>query len=327
MKKVKSLTDERSVYTWETQKGLEGGTLLILHMDVPLDLNFLGQNFRRDPEWLYGEGIGMSRAPIVMLECALRALRSRRILHKQPLGVLCYMDEGRDTRYSSNIIREAMAKAKRVLVLRPAGVKDEMIIQRRGQRKYNLVAEGLPVRPGKATKQPEVLLWATERLKEISNLSSRKHRLSISTMKLKTEAFPMLVPHRIRASILVSYLESKVANEAEENIRRILAGRKFKLSLEMISDRPPMKQRKINQSLAKSISSVAEEWEIPSPQDSSVWPSVAGLIPGRIPVVCGMGPAARDLHTPQEAVNRTSLIQRTLLLAQFLAKFDTRGTK
>jgi hypothetical protein len=33
-----------------------------------------------------------------------------------------------------------------------------------------------------------------------------------------------------------------------------------------------------------------------------------------------MGPVARDLYTPQEAVQRISMVQHTLLLAEFLQR-------
>jgi len=81
-----------------------------------------------------------------------------------------------------------------------------------------------------------------------------------------------------------------------------------------------MKARQGNSRLAESLENVAKEWEIPLTKDSSLWPSVGGLIPAKIPVICGLGPAAKDLYTPKEAVNRTSLIQRVLLLSLFLAK-------
>ena len=45
---------------------------------------------------------------------------------------------------------------------------------------------------------------------------------------------------------------------------------------------------------------------------------MAGLATGATPVVCGVGPAAIETFTAQEAVQRISLVQRTLLLAQFL---------
>jgi hypothetical protein len=36
--------------------------------------------------------------------------------------------------------------------------------------------------------------------------------------------------------------------------------------------------------------------------------------------VCGVGPVARALYTPDESVDRISLMQRTLLLAEFLCE-------
>jgi hypothetical protein len=72
--------------------------------------------------------------------------------------------------------------------------------------------------------------------------------------------------------------------------------------------------------LAKSLADVAGQWDIPLKRESSVWPSVAGLVPAAKGVVCGVGPVARDLYTPAESVDRISLVQRTLLLAEFLCE-------
>ena len=44
--------------------------------------------------------------------------------------------------------------------------------------------------------------------------------------------------------------------------------------------------------------------------------------------VCAVGPVARDLRTPQEAVKRITLVQRSLLLAEFLAtRLPERGSR
>ncbi len=45
---------------------------------------------------------------------------------------------------------------------------------------------------------------------------------------------------------------------------------------------------------------------------------MAGLVPEPASVVCGVGPVTRDRGTPDEAVQRISLVQRTLLLAEYL---------
>jgi D-alanine-D-alanine ligase len=101
-------------------------------------------------------------------------------------------------------------------------------------------------------------------------------------------------------------------------MKRILSGGGITWELALISDRPPMRERHANAALVARLKRIAGEWDIPLASESSLWPSVAGLVPEPVPVVCGVGPVARDLYTSREAVSRISLVQRTLLLTQFL---------
>jgi D-alanine-D-alanine ligase len=255
-----------------------------------------------------------------MLEFVLRALRYNRMLHQVPVGVLYYLDEGRECRYSQNVIRQAAAKAGRVFVLRPGSVPDNIRTQRRGHRRYTLVVDGSPRRLGKQGKSPEALLWMNEKLAKISALSSRKNHLSVTAIDVRTESFRMFSPHRIIATVVLSYLDPKIADTAEEEIKTVFGKKGLKWSIEQVSDRPPMKERRTNIRLAKSLLAAAKKWEIPLEQESSLMPSVGGLVPASVPVVCGVGPVARDLYTPNEAVNRISFMQRALLMAEFLAQ-------
>lgn len=293
---------------------------MVGHLDVPLDREVPTQAFRLDPEWLYGEGIGLSRAPLVMLEFVLRGLKHIRSLQHLPIGVLYYTDEGRDCSYSTEIIRQAAAKAKQVLVLRPGNLGNKVITQRRGQRKYLLRVEAAPRRLGKVGKNPDALQWMSTKIDRLAKLSSRKDQVAVAASDIKTTTFPMLLPHRVVVTLLISYGDQKVADTAEKQIREILGKGMVKWELEMISDRPPMKLRKGNRQLAKALGEIANQWEIPFDQESSLWPTIAGLVPASTKVVCGLGPIAKDLYTPQEAVQRISVLQRTLLLAEFLVQ-------
>jgi D-alanine-D-alanine ligase len=318
LKPVEDLTDDRAAWTWGTTAGIDGGTLFVGHLDVPVETEYAAQRFRREPEWLYGDGIGSSRAPLVMLEFALRAVRSMRgRLRKMPLGVLLYTDEGRDARYSATTIRAAASRAKRVMVLRPGNVGNFVVSKRRGQRKYRFRVEGEPVRPGHA-KKTEVLRWVWQKLEGFAALSRQRSRFSVSAINVHTEHLPMLLPHRVTATVLMTYPDATGADELERELRGSLGRRGPRWELEMISDRPPMKERRATTRLVESLREVAAEWEIPLKHESSVWPSVAGLVPSKTAVLCGVGPVARDLGTPQEAVRRISMVQRTLLLAEFL---------
>lgn len=118
----------------------------------------------------------------------------------------------------------------------------------------------------------------------------------------------------------MSYGDKTIADDTEASMREMFAENGFRYQLEIISDRPAMKKNKANKRLVTDLAEVAANWEIPFGQESSLWPSVAGLVPSTKPVVCGLGPVTRDAYTPNEAVERISLLQRTLLIAEFLAK-------
>jgi D-alanine-D-alanine ligase len=318
LKSVQDFIDIPFVRTWETKAGFAGGTLLVGHLDVPVESALPSQSFRRDPEWLYGEGIGLSRAPLVMLEYVLRGLRNIRCLHKMPLGILYYTDEGLDCQYSSELIQKAAAKAKQVLVLRPGNPGNKIVIQRRGQRKYIVSVETNPKRLGKLTKSPDALQWVAGKIGKMIELSSRNDRLAVAVSDIKSMSYPMLLPHRITLTISISYGDARKADAAERQIREILGRGTVKYNLEMTSDRPLMKLRNSNRHLAKKLTNIAEKWDIPIAQESSLWPTIGGLVPTSTGTVCGLGPVAKNLYTPQEAVQRVSVLQRTLLLAEFL---------
>jgi D-alanine-D-alanine ligase len=211
-----------------------------------------------------------------------------------------------------------MSRAKSVLVLRPASPEGEFRRERRGLRRYMLTIEGKPARPGKERSRRDVLTWFADKVGRISNLSSRKERVSASVSSVRTEAFPMLLPHRIRGQLLVTYYKKAMADSIEREVRDIFGRGPVKWELQMISDRPPMIERAANKRLQRALGSVADKWEIPFVGSTAIWPSAAGLSPPSTGVVCGLGPQARDLYTPREAVSRISFVQRTLLLSAFL---------
>ena len=314
---VDELTDrDESVMTWQTAKGLDDGLLFVVNLDVPVDIEFPAQQFRRDPEWLYGEGVGSSRAALVMLEYALRAVRSLRRLPSLRLGVLCYSDEGLDARYSADEIRAAAARAGEVVVLRSGLAPDCIVTARRGQRTLRLQVEGDGIRLGRFPRKRDTLRWTWSKLDDITRLTSQKERLSVAVTELKTERLPMHHPHRVTATIVVNYRTVLAADATTRRIREVLGKGGPRWELLTRSDLPPFPERQ--GALRDDLAAVAARWDIPLETETSAWPSVAGFVPSQRPCLCGVGPVARDLRTPQESVQRISLIQRTLLLAEFL---------
>ena len=327
MKEVPELSDSDTVTTWQTVKGLDNGILLAINLDVPIEHQFPPQTFHRDPEWVYGEGIASSRAPLVMLEYALRALRSMRRLRQLPLGVLCYVDEGEYSRYSAPEIRAAAARAKEMLVLRPGLAPGTIVTQRRGQRSFHLRVEGDSQRLGRTYKQLDALRWTWRKLDDIADLSSTKERIAVTTLDLSAERLPMRLPHRVAAGIIESYPTARTGDTVANRIRAILGKDGPRWELVEGTNRPPLVERPAARRLVRELAAAATNLEVDLERGSSAWPSVAGLAPATTATVCGLGPVARDLRTPQEAVKRITLVQRTLLLAQFLVNRLPSRTK
>lgn len=320
LKQVTECSDEHVVSTWETTAGLQDGTLVIIQIDSMLEEEIPYQAFRRSPEWIHGESVGTSRAPLAMLEYAIRALRKQNLLRRNKLGVLIYSDEGRDCRYSKNKIEQASRMARRVIVLRPGSPGGNTIIGSRGIRKYQLIVEDKPrdLRPG--TRTIDALRWTNLRTEEIMQLSSKKDRLGIFITEMAIKRFPMMLPHRVQAQMLISYYQAEMANKAEDDIRKLLGRKGPKWRLNLLSDRPEMIARKENREFLNEIMDVAKEFEIPISHSTSAIPSVAGLVPRGAGVICGLGPLVDSPHTPLEAVQRVSLFQRTILLTEILRR-------
>lgn len=318
LKPLAEIGDGRRVLAFGTEEGYERGTLLLAALDVPLPEGMPGQGFRRDPEHLFGEGVALSRAPLVQLEYALSALKRQRMLHRVPLGVLLYTDEGDECAHSAERIRDAARRARRVLSLRPGNRGEKLVHQRRGQRTYELVVESSPHRLGATRRKSTALRWFSPKIEALGRLSDTKRRLAVAVSDLRTVSFPQLLPHRLQVKLQVSYPDPGVADEVEASIRGELGTGGPRWILEEISDRPPLRSTKNGQALFKKLEAVAKQWSLPLERESSVWPSVAGLVPDPVGSICGLGPVGVEVHTPREAVLRLSLVQRTLLLAQFL---------
>jgi len=318
------LTNGSSAWTW-TNNGIEGSTLFLGHLDISLKSAIPSQNFKKAPDKLFGEGIGTSRAPLAMILWAFRALKAHKVLKKIPVAVTIYSDEGKECRYSNQVISASTGRSSRVFGLRPGNPGNKVITRRRGQRKFHLTVEGKPMRPGQGDLKSDLMKWVCMKIDKISSLSSRKDRVSVSGLEISTQAYPMLLPNHAVATILVTYPNTRKLAQIESEIKSILDEDGVSYFLDMISDRPPLNERKINSALYRELKSVADKWEIELDTDSSLIPAPSGLVPASTPVICGTGPIATNVYTPYEGVDRFSVMQRTLLLAQYLLEFGSKN--
>ncbi len=320
LKEVDAFTNKRSGWLYETKAGFTDGTLLAVPIDIPGKREGYPIPFRIDEEWLHGEGIASSRSGIVTILSALSALKENRSLNTRKIGIFFYADEGRGMRYSHHLLQQAATRAKQVLVLQPGLKNGRVFDQRRGSTKYSLIIEGDPKRIGSTSNQVDVLSYFFDKVDKIKKLSNPEKKLSVAVQDLQAERYSILLPHRVTATIYVTYINAAQAKNAEEELRKLINTRTRNINtfLEKLEDRPPLLRKRSNPAI-KKLSSLSKDWSVPFGTESSLLPSAAGEIDKNIPAVCGMAPHSKDIYTPGEAVNRRELIEKILLLSLFLA--------
>lgn len=309
----------RSAWTWETEAGLEGGTLLVAPLDIPGNRIGFPIPFRKEGEWVYGEGIAASRGGLVTMLSALKALKEIGALDEQRVGIFFYSDEGRGMRYSSEDLRRVSRKAKQVIVLQPGFEGGKIVNQRRGTKRYSLILEGTPLRVGSRSNQIDVLTYFLQQTEKIRGISCPEARLTVAIQDVQSERYSVLLPHRVKATISITFIDEDQAIRAEKQLKDVIKSnsRGIKSFIEKLSERPPFVYNEANP-LVKRIGELCQEWQIPYGTESSLLATAAGEIPDNIPVVCGFGAASKGLFTPNEAIHRGELIQRTFLLSLLL---------
>ena len=324
LKPAKAFSSRRSAWTWETEAGFEGGTLLIASIDVPRDSGgSYPIPFRRDPEWLYGEGIASSRSGITCILQSLHTLHNLDLLREKKLGVFIYGDEGRGMRYSAQYLQNAASKAGRVIVLQPGFINGKIVDQRRGSRKFSILVEGAFQRIGSHDSQVDLMSWFLEKAHKIGSLSRPDEKLTVAVQEVHSERYSVLLPHRIRATVYVTFLDSTMADEAEKELHKAftLAEEEQEdtaVFIEKLEERPSLNRSAAGEQMIAQLKKISEEWSLPFGVEASLLPSAAGEVPEDIPVICGFSPASRDMFTPHECIHRGELLQRALLLTLYL---------
>ncbi len=257
---------------------------------------------------------------MVCLEYALRSLRSIRRLRRLPLGVLLCTDEVLGCQQSAELIQAAAARAERVIVLAPSIEPNSIVLRRRGNRQYTLAVTGKPIWPTQTTPKQSTTRWTIAKLESIAQLTSRSRAVSVSILDLSTQGYSLHLPHHVQASISITYRQQERAQEIEQEIRAILGRGKTRWELTMDWDRPPMPETAENLVLFEQLNQVAEHHGISLKRTTSSIASLAGLVDASTPCLCGVGPEALSRGMPGESIERISLIERTLVLAEFLAQ-------
>lgn len=309
---------------WETKDGYKNGTLIVVPLDVPSETES-HRTFRRDPEWLFGEGIGSSSAGITCLLRAIDAIKGTKGKLREHIGIFAYMDESKGMRHSGKILHKLSVDASEVLILQPGSSNNKFIIGRRGMRKYRLLIERDSLRPGSKNKSKDCYEWFSERYQRILEEAKKYKKLDITVNDLQITGNHHLRPNRLIGTIYLSYGSTEDADKIETDIRKIFksANRSISASFGKLEERPVMRTSQNQEEILKSLEEISQHFGFAFGTDTSLMPSAGGDVHIETPCVCGLSPSAKNIYTDNECIDRSELIQKTVVLATCLSQ-DTK---
>ncbi|WP_353892709.1 ATP-grasp domain-containing protein [Proteinivorax hydrogeniformans] len=309
--------DNRSCWLWESANKLDGGTLIVVPLDIPGTKKGFPVSFRKAQEWLYGEGVASTRSGLMCTLGALDALTKVNEIGNKKIGVFFYGDEGRDMRYSNSWLRKISKRAKNVIVMHPGYKAGKIVDQRRGVMKYSMSMEGDPHRIGK--QKLDVLTYFLQKADKVVELSKPEKKLTVALTDIEPESYSVLLPHSVKATFTVTFIDENMANIVDFKIKETLkSDKKIRTYVERIAYRPPFLQNGHSNDISVKLKKLSEKWKLPFGVESSLLTSPAGELASPNSSICGFAPYGKDLYTPNEAVHRGEFLQRTLLLALFL---------
>lgn len=302
------------------------GVLLAGHMDTvfPADTNFT--DYREDDTRAYGPGVIDMKGGLVAGMFALKALSAIGLLNHIPLVFVLNSDEEVGSKRSQALIRREAAKSACAFVLEAGGLDGEVVTARKGNLSARLTVKG---RAGHAafagTDKASAILEMAHKTLAIEALNDPNRGISANVGTVTGGIGPNTVAEHAEARLDFRFKRPKDGDELKDRLVRISADSRVDgtaATLKIISGRSPMPASDANQRLYTRVEKVAGRLGITLSPECRPGVSDANTIAqAGIPVLDGMGPVGGRDHSPDEYMLKSSLLQRTLLLACVLAEF------
>lgn len=313
------------VFTTETaQKNKDKKDLLITgHMDTvfPKDTNF--NWYRADADKVYGPGVIDMKGGLVVTIFAIKALAAQGLLTELPIVLLFNSDEEIGSPSSTPLIRELAKNACCALVTECGGLQGQVVTGRRGKRGYRLEVQG---RAGHAafagTNKASAILELAHKAIALEALNNPVSGVVVNIGTVAGGIGPNTVAEHASAMIDSRYNDEADGISLQKQIQAI--GEKSTIpgttaSLSVTNERPVMESSKKNKKLFQAFQKQAKQLGINLVEEFRSGVSDANTLAGEgVAVLDGLGPVGEFDHSDREYMVKSSLVDRSLLLAATL---------
>jgi len=303
-----------------------GGVLLVGHMDTVFaaDTNFT--DYREDDTRAYGPGVIDMKGGLVAGIFAVKALSAVGLLKCIPLAFVLNSDEEIGSRRSKALIRQEANKSTCAFVLEAGGLNGEVVTARKGNLSARLTVNG---RAGHAAfagaDKASAILEMAHKTLAIEALNDPQKGIAANVGTVTGGIGPNTVAEHAEALLDFRFNRPEDGDALKNRLARITADTRVAgtaAALEIVSGRLPMPAGDANRCLYARVEKIAGRLGIAvSPECRPGVSDANEIAQVGIPVIDGMGPIGGRDHSPDEYMLKSSLPQRTLLLACILADF------
>jgi len=299
--------------------------LITGHMDTvfPQDTDF--NWYLEDEDKAYGPGVIDMKGGLVVTIFALRALAAQGLLADLPIMVLFNSDEEIGSPSSTPLLRELATDTCCGLVTECGGLQGEVVTGRRGKRGYHLEVHGRAGHAAFAGKnKASAIIEIARKILAMEALNDPESGLVVNVGTVQGGIGPNTVAEHAAAEIDTRYCSEASGRELGQLLDSITTKNSIdgvSASLQVTHDRPLMEAGVANKKLFSLFAEQAQEFGIPLREEFRAGVSDANTLAGEgVPVLDGLGPIGEYDHSDREYMLKSSLVQRSQLLAATLPK-------
>jgi glutamate carboxypeptidase len=304
--------------------GAASPTLLIGHMDTvfPADTSFT--EYREDDEKAYGPGVYDMKGGLVSAIFALRALKEACLLGRIPVTLLFNPDEEIGSPASGPFIREEARRSARAFVLEGGGLDGQVVTGRKGKLGFRLEVSGKAGHAGNAAQsKASAVLELAHKVVGLESLNAPPGR-TVNVGRVEGGIGPNTVAEQAMALVDARALTPEGLERLRDRIETLTSAPVVPgtvCTLTLISMRPTMPQSERNRELYRLVQEEARTIGLDLSEELRSGVSDANLVADEtVPVLDGLGPTGDLDHSDREYIVKSSLPQRSLLLALTLAR-------
>jgi D-alanine-D-alanine ligase len=294
--------------------------LIISHLDThygPHDL----VTYREDDDKIYGSGVAESKGGLVVLLGALHALRFAKKLKKIKCGIFLTSDDSLGGKHSKKLVEEYAKRSRYILGLKSASIDGGLITTCYGRNDYQ-------IRFSSSTEKDTVQLHGiipvlSKKILALEKLSKNEKDYHVRTTSIVSQGTYGNSPNYATLSIVCSFKTTKLGNELDEQIRKLMKKHedempRLDIEINTTGTRLPVEELESDKKFYEIIEELAKSLDIKIKRHAQLVSSDISNVPPELPAIDGFGPIGHKYRSSDEFIVHDSIVERSALLASVI---------